>query len=79
MLVSSHTTPKATAEGYDAEGYGAEGVGERNDIIKWLHKSWKDGTTRAPIIWALEAKAHGAPIISRLIARGLMAQNIARG
>jgi type IV secretory pathway VirD2 relaxase len=47
-------------------------LGERDDIIKRLHKTLaKDGASRAPSSWALEAERHGEPVIGRLIARGL--------
>ena len=47
-------------------------LGERDDIIKRLHKTLRrDGASRAPSSWALEGEAHGEPIIGRLIARGL--------
>jgi type IV secretory pathway VirD2 relaxase len=47
-------------------------LGERGDIIKRLHRTiTKDGASRAPSSWALEAESHGEPVIGRLVARGL--------
>jgi type IV secretory pathway VirD2 relaxase len=47
-------------------------LGERGDIIKRLHKALaKDGASRSPSCWALEAESHGEPVIGRLLARGL--------
>jgi type IV secretory pathway VirD2 relaxase len=47
-------------------------LGERDDIIKRLHKTLaKDGATRAPSSWAIEGESHGEPIVGRLMARGL--------
>jgi type IV secretory pathway VirD2 relaxase len=47
-------------------------LGERDDIIKRLHKTLaKDGATRTPSSWALEGETHGDPVLGRLVARGL--------
>lgn len=51
---------------------GLRAFGERDDIIKRLHKTLtRDGASRAPSSWALEGERHGEPVIGRLIARGL--------